>query len=414
VRHGVNNIASRGPRCKLATGWYVSGTDRQRIGLMRMKEFAYTFGIEEEYFLASSGSRNLATRVPRKLLADARAKVGDSVTAELLQSQIEIASPILHDCTEALETMTALRRGLAEVVGSKGLRLIASSTHPLGAWREQMVTEKPRYDELMSDFRIIGQRNLVCGMHVHVGIPPEVDRVALMNRAMPWLPMFLALSTSSPFWNRKITGLLSYRQAVYDEWPRSGIPDFFADQQDYDAFIALLQKAGAIRDASYVWWAIRPALRYPTLELRIADVCTRVADGVALAALFRCLIAALIRHPEAGSQRTTHTRRIIDENRWRAKRDGTAAKFVDAASGAAVPLAEWLQQLLAFVAEDADRLGCTASLQQLVQIVDGGTSAHAQLRIYNERRANGTSNQLALQAVVDWLAATTACAEALP
>ena len=374
-----------------------------------MKGFAYTFGIEEEYFLASPGSGNLASRVPRKLLADAKSKLGESVTAELLQSQIEIASPILHDCAQAHASMTGLRRGLSELVASNGLRLVASSTHPLGAWREQHVTEKPRYDELMSDFRIIGQRNLVCGMHVHVAVPPDVDRVALMNRAMPWLPLFLALSTSSPFWNRHITGLLSYRQAVYDEWPRSGIPDFFADQQDYDAFTALLQGAGAVRDASYLWWAIRPALRYPTLEIRIADVCTRVEDGLALATLFRCLIAALIRHPDTGCTRTSHTRRIVDENRWRAKRDGIAARFIDEPSATAIPLPELLQRLLAFIGEDADLLGCTATLARLGQIVEGGTSAHAQLRIYNERRAAGTSNQLALRAVVDWLATTTAC-----
>lgn len=373
-----------------------------------MTDFPYTFGIEEEYFLASAGSRNLASRVPKRLLADARAKLGDAVTAELLQSQIEIASPILHDCEEAHSAMRALRRGLAELVATNGLRLIAASTHPLGAWREQLVTEKPRYDELMSDFRIIGQRNLVCGMHVHVAVPPDVDRVALMNRAMPWLPVFLALSTSSPFWNRRITGLLSYRQAVYDEWPRSGIPDFFTDQRDYDAFIALMQGAGAVRDASYFWWAMRPALKYPTLEMRISDVCTRVEDGLAIAALFRCLIATLIEHPESGSTRSTHTRRVIDENRWRAKRDGTSARFIDEASGQAIPLSELLTQLLSFVAEAAGRLHCSPTLERLGQIIAGGTSAHEQLRIYNERRAVGTSNLLALQAVVDWLASTTA------
>jgi carboxylate-amine ligase len=376
-----------------------------------MKEFEYTFGIEEEYFLATAATRSLASRVPRRLLADAKSKLGDAVTAELLQSQIEIASPILHDCDAARAAMVHLRRGLSDLVASNGLRLVAASTHPLGAWRDQVVTEKPRYDELMSDFRIIGQRNLVCGMHVHVAVPPGVDRVALMNRAMPWLPVFLALSTSSPFWNRHITGLLSYRQAVYDEWPRSGIPDFFADQSDYDAFVALMQHAGAVRDASYLWWAIRPALKYPTLELRIADVCTRVDDGLALAALFRCLVAALIRQPESGSKRSTHTRRIIDENRWRAKRDGTAARFLDEAAGAATPLPELLSQMLTLIGEDAQRLGCTATLKHLDWIIENGTSAHAQLRIYNERRAAGNSNQAALRHVVDWLAQTTACAD---
>jgi carboxylate-amine ligase len=378
-----------------------------------MADFDYTFGIEEEYFLANARTRNLAGRAPRRLLGDAKARLGDSVTAELLQSQIEIASPILHDGEQARSAMVQLRRGLADLVAEHGMRLIAASTHPLGAWREQLVTEKPRYDRLMSDFRIIGQRNLVCGMHVHVAVPPDVDRVSLMNRAMPWLPLFLALSTSSPFWNRHITGLLSYRQAVYDEWPRSGIPDFFDDQDDYDAFTALMHKAGAVPDASYFWWAIRPALKYPTLELRIADVCTRVDDGLALAAMFRCLVAALIRQPQAGKARSTHTRRIIDENRWRAKRDGIAATFVEEASGAAVPLREKFAELRQLIGEDAQRLQCEATLQQIDRILALGTSAHTQLRIYNERRAAGDANQLALRAVVDWLATTTACREEL-
>lgn len=378
-----------------------------------MADFEYTFGIEEEYFLANARTRNLAGHAPQRLLGDAKAKLGDSVTAELLQSQIEIASPILHDCAQARAVMVQLRRGLADVAVEHGLRLIAASTHPLGAWREQLVTEKPRYDRLMADFRIIGQRNLVCGMHVHVAVPADVDRVTLMNRAMPWLPLFLALSTSSPFWNRQITGLLSYRQAVYDEWPRSGIPDFFDDQVDYDAFTALMHKAGAVPDASYFWWAIRPALKYPTLELRIADVCTRIDDGLALAAAFRCLVAALIRQPAAGNVRSTHTRRIIDENRWRAKRDGTAATFVDEASGTAVPLREKLVELMRFIGPDAQRLGCEQTLQQIDRILESGTSAHAQLRIYNEQRAGGSVNQLALREVVDWLATTTACSEEL-
>jgi carboxylate-amine ligase len=232
-----------------------------------------------------------------------------------------------------------------------------------------------------------------------------------MNRAMPWIPVFLALSTSSPFWNRHVTGLLSYRQAVYDEWPRSGIPDFFDDQRDYDAFTALLQKAAAVPDASYFWWAIRPALKYPTLELRIADVCTRVEDGLALAAAFRCLIAALIRQPQLGKTRSTHTRRIIDENRWRAKRDGTAATFIEEASGAAVALRDKLAEMMQLIAPEAQQLRCEDTVLQLERILESGTSAHAQLRIYNERRAAGNANQLALREVVDWLATTTACAE---
>ena len=373
-----------------------------------MPEFDYSFGIEEEYFLSSAATGNLVARAPKKLLSAAREKLGEFVTAELLQSQIEIASPIFHSIDEARTSMAKMRSTLAELVATMGLRLVASSTHPLGAWREQAATEKPRYDQLMSDFRIIGQRNLVCGMHVHVALPEGVDRVVLMNRLMPWLPVFLALSTSSPFWDRHITGLLSYRQAIYDEWPRSGIPDFFADQDDYDRFVAMMTKGGAVKDASYFWWAIRPALKYPTLEMRISDVCTRVEDGVALAGLYRALVATLVAQPDLGIPHTTHTRRLIDENRWYAKRDGTSAKLIDESTQSAVPLAELLERMFALVESEARRLGCLPAIERVRTILTQGTSAHAQLAIYNERRVAGDTRSKALRKVVDWLIATTA------
>jgi carboxylate-amine ligase len=371
-----------------------------------MAQFPYTFGIEEEYFLSHPNGQ-LVTRFPEGLLAVAKARLGEAVTLELLQSQIEIASPIFHGVDEALASMRNFRTSLADVVGDLGFRLIAASTHPLGAWHGQVVTDNPRYDQMMSDFRIIGERNLVCGMHVHVAIPPHVDRVALMNRAMHWLPVFLALSASSPFWNRRVTGLMSYRQAVYDEWPRSGIPDFFDDEPDYQSFVSVLQRTGAIKDASYLWWAIRPSLWFPTLELRIADVCTRFEDGVTLAALFRCLIATLVARPDIGKQRSAHTRRLIDENRWRAKRDGTAASFIDEALGAVVPLREVIGTMRELVADEGHRLGCTPALEGLARILEEGTSSQMQLRIYNEQRACGLSRARALRRVVEWLAETT-------
>ena len=372
-----------------------------------MQQFDYSFGIEEEYFLSSAATGKLCTRAPRKLLSAAKARLGDTVAAELLQSQIEIASPIFHAMDAARDTMVRLRSDLAELVESMGLQLVAASTHPLGAWREQTVTDKPRYDQLMSDFRIIGQRNLVCGMHVHVAIPPETDRVALMNRVMPWLPVFLALSTSSPFWDRHRTGLLSYRQATYDEWPRSGIPDFFDDEADYADFAALLTKGGAIKDASYFWWAIRPALKYPTLELRIADVCTHIDDAIALAALYRALVATLVENPEIGAVRTNHTRRLIDENRWRAKRDGIDARLIDESTQSEVSLPEFIRQMLATIDAQAERLECRPALARLEHILSNGTSAHRQLRIYNDGRAAGETRARALHRVVSALVEET-------
>jgi len=367
----------------------------------------FTFGIEEEYFLVDPQSRNAAARVPRAFLKACRKRMGAVIAPELLQSQIEVASPIFHSCSHARETMVGLRRGLSDVAQAMGYRLLAAGTHPMAAWTEQRSTEKPRYERLMDDFQIVGRRNLFCGLHVHVAVPASEDRVRLMNRAMRWLPLFLALSTSSPFWNRHNTGLLSYRQAAYDEWPRTGIPDYFEDESDYAGFAERLVRAGAIRDASYLWWAIRPALRYPTLELRIADCCTELDDALALAALYRCLIRMLIRRPEIGTVWRGATRRIIDENRWRAKRHGIEAGFIDERDGGVKPAVEWLEQLRTLVAEDARVLGCEASIRRLGTIVARGTSAHVQLAHYAQLRELGASRVEALRGVVDQLVETT-------
>jgi carboxylate-amine ligase len=369
--------------------------------------FDFPFGMEEEYFLVDASTGALGTPMLDNLMSDARAKLGDVVTAELLQSQIEIASPILHSHDEAREVMFRTRRSLSEVVAEHGLNIVAASTHPLGIWQEQLITEKRRYDKLVSDFRIISQRNLVCGLHVHVGIPEGIDRVEVMNRAMHWLPMFLALSTSSPFWNHRVTGLLSYRQALYDEWPRSGIPDFFVDEADYQAFVDRMQAAGAITDSTNLWWAIRPALRFPTLELRISDVCTRLEDALAIAALYRCLIATLIANPEMGKTRSTHTRRLIDENRWRAKRDGIKAEFILETSNEVVPVADVVANFLSECGAQIERLNCADALKPLDRILAEGTSAHQQLKIYNDGRAAGDENPQALGKVIEWLKETT-------
>lgn len=372
-----------------------------------MDRYGYSFGIEEEFFLSCPKTGTLVNHAAPDLLHSARRRLGDAVTCEMLESQIEIVSPVFKHVAEASLLMGELRRALAEVADAHDLRLIAAGTHPLGVWHEQRVTDRPRYESLMRDFRIVGHRNLVCGLHVHVAVPEGADRIDIMNRAVRWLPLFLALSTSSPFWNGRATGLLSYRQALYDEWPRSGLPDFFENEGDYTAFIERMQIAGAIRDASQMWWAIRPAARFPTLELRIADACTRVQDSVAIASLFRCLVATLVRNPALGAQRTTHTRRIVDENRWRAKRDGIQARFIAQASNDATPATEVLGDLLTVVSAEAEELDCGHVLQSLQLILDRGTSAHEQLRIYEEMRTAGESRAAALGAVVAWLERAT-------
>lgn len=366
----------------------------------------YSFGIEEEFFLVRPESRLLASQVPPRLLKRARAEFGDAIESELLQAQIEIASPILCDIDQARRQLGDLRRGLSALAHEHGLALLAAGTHPLGLWREQTETDKPRYRRLVEDFQIVARRSLVCGLHVHVQLPDDVDRVQVMNRAMPWLPLLLALSTSSPFWDRLRTGLMSYRQAMYDEWPRTGIPDFFESEADYDAFAAVLVRAGAIADASSLWWAIRPSPNFPTVELRIADACTHLDDSLAIAALYRCLMRHLVMHPAEAPACNAAVRRIIDENRWRAKRFGLQAEFIDERGNTEPALAQ-LQRLRALCREDAQALGCVEALASIDDILARGTSAHAQLALYRQQRDRGATRAAALKSVVDWLLHTT-------
>lgn len=380
-------------------------------GLHRTKPcHELTYGVEEEFFLFDLETRNLASGVPAGFLRRCRAELGERVGEELLQPQIELATEVLRSATQARASLPELRSRLAQIAAHYGLGVFAAGTHPFGDWQEQRATAKPRYARLIDDFQIVGRRNLFCGLHVHVGIPAGHDRVEVMNRLMPWVPMLLALSTSSPFWKGRRTGMLSYRQTAYDEWPRSGIPDAFENEFEYDAFVRLLASCGALDDGSYLWWAVRPSVRYPTLELRIADACTRSDDALAIAAAFRCLVRAHLRQPDLGTDRSTLRRRVIEENRWRAKRYGTDAEFIDASAGTAIGFVSALEELLALVAPDARALGCGMELDHLRTIVRRGTSAHAQLATYRAERHRCRSRAESLVSVVDWLAeATTAC-----
>lgn len=367
----------------------------------------YTFGIEEEFFLVNPRTRGSVARVPKSVVESCKRRFGERIEHEMMQSQVETSTPICRDTGEAGEWLRRLRRGVGEACDEHGLTFLAAGTHPLGEWREQRHTETPRYERLIDDFQIVGRRNLLCGLHVHVAAPPGVDRIDVMNRLMHWLPTFLALSTSSPFWHRQRTGLLSYRQAAYDEWPRTGVPDFFEDEREYERFVAMLVAAGAIRDAGQLWWAIRPALKFPTLELRIGDSCTRLEDALAIAVLFRCLVRATVRNPALGRVRSGLTRRLIDENRWRAKRYGYDAGWIDAHSGRELPFREAIDELLALVADDAAALGCGDCADQVRALLARGTSAHAQLALYRRARDDGALRITALRGVVDWLIATT-------
>jgi carboxylate-amine ligase len=260
---------------------------------------------------------------------------------------------------------------------------------------------------MMQDLQMLGERNLLCGMHVHVQLPDVDRRVEVMRRMIPYIPLFIALSTSSPFWRSRRTGLMGYRLAAYDELPRTGIPELFESNEDYEAYMNALIETRVIQDSSYVWWTIRPSSGHPTLELRAPDVCTRVEDAVGLAALYRALSRHLFNHPELNKGINAVDRAIAVENKWRAQRYGIHGSFVDRAEGRAVPISEELDRLIAILEDDIGELNCAKEIADVRKILTTGTSADMQIAVFREAEQRTGSRNKAFGAVKTWLAEAT-------
>ncbi|MET3893513.1 carboxylate-amine ligase [Bosea sp. OAE506] len=365
------------------------------------------FGIEEEYFLADAVTRGIGRKVSAAFIESAQRAFPDEVQREMLQSQIEVATPICRTMAQARQSLTKLRTGLAGLALEHDMLLLACGTHPSAAWSRQRVTDAARYDTLMRDLQMLGSRNQLCGLHVHVEVVDEDERIRLMARIMPFLPVMLALSTSSPFWQGRRTGLMGYRLAAYGELPRTGLPELFADPADYRAYLDTMVAAGAIKDASYIWWAIRPSDKHPTLELRIADSCTRLDDTLAIVALYRCLVRHLLRHPGLNADLTPASRAIACENLWRAQRYGIHGGLVDEPSRSMRSVPSLVADLVARLVDDARALGCEAELALCNDIAAAGTSADVQLAVYEEARGRAGGQTAGLAAVVDWIASET-------
>jgi glutamate---cysteine ligase / carboxylate-amine ligase len=367
----------------------------------------YTFGIEEEYFLVDAETKSVAREMPATFLEEASEATDGRVRGEFLQAQIEAAT-IPHTSAEAARAeLRFLRQTVAAVAAKHGLAIMAAGTHPTAFWKRSQQTQKDRYDVVMDDLQMIGQRNMLCGLHVHVELPDPDDRVDVMCRMLPYLPLFVALATSSPFWQARSTGLKGYRLAAYDELPRTGVPELFRRREDYDAYVDALVRAGVMDDSSYIWWAIRPSLKHRTLELRAPDSCTRVDDSLALAALYRVIARHLTRNPWRNWDLTAVDRAIVVENKWRAQRYGIHGTFVDIGGNGAVSVAEMLEQVIADVHEDAEALGCVDEVLRCRTIAGEGTSADTQLKVFEEAQGRTDNRSDAFRAVTDWIAAAT-------
>ena len=314
---------------------------------------------------------------------------------------------VCETVAEARADLSYLRATVAEIADEHGLAPIAASTHPFAHWGEQRHTDKDRYNILADDLQGVARRLLIGGMHVHVGIEDDELRIDLMNQVSYFLPHLLALSTSSPFWRGDNTGLMSYRICVFDELPRTGLPERFASYKEYLRLVAVMVEAGLIEDATKLWWDVRPSARFPTLEMRLTDVCTYLDDAACVAALYQCILRMLYRLRITNQRWRTYPRMLINENRWRAQRYGVDDGLVDFGKGEIVPYPELMEELLELVAEDAEALKCESEISRARTIITEGTSAHRQVKVYDDMLAAGGNEEEALKAVVDLLVEET-------
>jgi len=362
-----------------------------------------TIGVEEEYLLVDRVTRDLVNDAPEDLIDECAELLGEQVSPELMRSQIEIGTKVCRSVQEARSELAMLRSAVAEVCNRYNYAPIAVSTHPFGRWNEQKQTPRERYQALTVEMQAAARRLLICGMHVHVGIDNPEVRIDLMNQMSYFLPHLLALSCSSPFWEGENTGLKSYRLTVFDALPRTGLPEQFASYGEYQRHIEIMTNAGLIPDATMIWWDLRPSSRFPTLETRIMDTCAHLDDAISLAALNVCLLRMLYRLRLNNQRWRVYAPMLVNENRWRAMRYSFDEGLVDLAKGHLVDYRQLLEELIDFIQEDAEELGCVEEIQHLHTIMQRGTSAHQQIAVYDRQLEDGASKEEALVSVVDWL-----------
>jgi carboxylate-amine ligase len=375
---------------------------------MALREPPLTLGIEEEYLLVERASGAVAAEPPDELFAALHERTAGRAFPEFLRAQVEVATPVCRDIAEARRELKGLRQAVIEEAGRFGLAPIAASSHPFSLTARQKRTEKERYIALLEEMQGAARRMMICGLHVHVGIEDDALRIDLMNQLTYFLPHLLALSCSSPFWEGERTGLMSFRLMIFNGVPRTGLPEQFSSWGEYRRHTDILVETGIIADTSRIWWDLRPSLRYPTLETRVMDCCTTLEDALSLAALNQCLVRMLWRLRRANQRWRMYSHLLLGENRWRAMRYSYDAGLLDLGQQRIVPFAELLEELIVLVREDSEALGCTAEVERLREIASRGTSAHRQLRIYDQALSDGATPQEALGAVVSWLIEETA------
>ena len=357
-----------------------------------------TIGIEEEYQIIDPQTRELTSYISEFLKGKATL-FRDQVKPEFLQSQIETGSLVCRNVKELRKEVKHLRSLVGEIADGNNRRFVAAGTHPFSRWEDQVITNKARYRVLEGDLQDVARRLLVFGMHVHIGIPDQDLRIDVMNQIAYFMPHILSLSTSSPFWLGRNTGLKSYRSIVFQDLPRTGLPEYFDSATEYDEFVQTLIKTHCIDEATKIWWDIRPHPKFPTLEFRICDCTTKIDEVIAIAALLQAMVAKLIQLRENNQSWRRYRRALIAENKWRAVKAGIDGDLLDWGKEKEVPLRFLLEELLEILSDVLDQLDTHEEVDYIRTILKEGTSADRQLRKYEETES--------FEAVVDMLADET-------
>ena len=362
---------------------------------MPAKKPSLTIGVEEEYQIIDPETRELKSYITQ-LLNEKGEIIDREVKPELMQSQVELGTKVCQNLDELHDELARQRGAICFLAEQKGLRIASAGTHPFSHWMKQEVTPKERYMGSVKELGDVGHRLLIFGMHVHIGIEDRDFAIDCMNVTRYLIPHLLALSTSSPFWNGRETGLKSYRSVVFSDLPRTGLPDYFRDWSTFTSFVGSLVNTGCIPDGSKIWWDVRPHFLFPTLEFRMADAVTTIDEALAIAALLQAVIAWLWDLRQHNMTFRLYRRDLIDENRWRAIRYGIDGQMIDWGKEKELPTRWLIRELLRLVDPYVDDLGSRKYIEHIYTILEHGTSADRQLRVYRESGGD-------MKAVVDYL-----------
>ena len=349
-----------------------------------MKRPSLSIGIEEEYQTIDPETRDLRSHIASELLPAAKRALQESVKPEMHQAVIEVGTKVCRDIKEAREDIRSLRQHMISMAAENGLLLAAASTHPFADWKVQEIYPDPRYHQVVEDMQLIARANLVFGLHVHVGIEDRNAAIHIMNSMRYFLPHILALSTNSPFWMGMQTGFKSYRCKVFERFPRTGIPDTFANWSEYETFVNLLVRTNCIDNGKKIWWDIRPHPFFDTLEVRVCDIPMRLDETIAIAALIQATMAMLWKLHASNKSYRIYGRALISENKFRASRYGIDGKLIDFGKEEEIPTRELMLEYLAMIDEVVDELGSREEINYIHQMLKMGTGADRQLKVYQE------------------------------